>query len=162
MFILLQEIYRGPTSDNSRFEALHGVTIVDAFLMNGELVFWCKSSHGPKSHDKGYILVSGEMMVMGHHFAGRGDSTFGLNRGIGGDTALALSQPKPLIHEFVYPILELETKKRKRYVMRLNGFSFLFHKSMYKYRICVVWSTRVFYSCDKSALRIRYECLVGI
>ncbi|CAH8290410.1 unnamed protein product [Eruca vesicaria subsp. sativa] len=118
------EIYRGPTSDNSRYEGLHGMTIVDAFLLNGELVFWCKSSHGTECHDKGYVLVSAETMVMGHHFAaGRGDSTFGINQGIGGGTPLALSKPTGLIYDFVRPLLMSESansekkgkgKKRKR------------------------------------------------
>lgn len=120
MFILWQEIYGEPTSEHSQYESLHGVTIVDVFLMNGELVLWCKSIHGTESHDKGYILLSGEMMVMSHHFAaGRGHSTFGVNRGVGGDTDLALSRPKGLIHEFVYPVHVLESSGRKMKEIKL-------------------------------------------
>lgn len=109
-------MYRGPKSDKSQYDGLHGVTVADAFLMDGELVFWCKSSHGEEYHTKGYILVSGEMIVMAHHFAaGSGNSTFGVNRGLrGGDTPLPLSSPTPLIHDFVYPFLESEKRKSNK------------------------------------------------
>ncbi|CAF2158717.1 unnamed protein product, partial [Brassica napus] len=52
------DIYRGPTSNNTKYYGFHVVLIVDAFMINGDLVFWCKSSSGKHIHDGGYITVS--------------------------------------------------------------------------------------------------------
>ncbi|KAG2321092.1 hypothetical protein Bca52824_014305 [Brassica carinata] len=60
------DIYCGPTS--TKYCGLHAVLIVDEFIINGELVFWCKSRSGIHLHDGVYIMVSAAMMVFGLHY----------------------------------------------------------------------------------------------
>ncbi|CAN6895497.1 unnamed protein product [Brassica oleracea] len=62
------DIYRGPTSNRTKYCGLHALIIVDAFLIDGELIFWCKSSSGKHFHDGGYVMVAAAIMVMGLHY----------------------------------------------------------------------------------------------
>ncbi|CAG7901319.1 unnamed protein product [Brassica rapa] len=52
------DIYRGPTSNNTKYCGFHAVFIVDAFMINEDFIFWCDSSSSKHIHDGVYIMVS--------------------------------------------------------------------------------------------------------
>lgn len=107
-------IYRGPTSNNTEYCGLHALIIVDAFLIDGELIFWCKSSIGKHFHDGGYIMVAAAIMVMGLHYEDESeDPTFGVRDGQK-KSKFALHQPVHLIGQFVYPRMKAKSRKGKR------------------------------------------------
>ncbi|CAN6895529.1 unnamed protein product [Brassica oleracea] len=107
------DIYRGPTSNNTKYYGLHAVVVVDAFFIDGELIFWCKSSSGKQLHDEGYIMVSAAIMVLGLHYESDNDEpTFGIRDQRRSKTALY--EPAYLISDFVYPRMKAKSKKGKR------------------------------------------------
>ncbi|CAN8272684.1 unnamed protein product [Cochlearia groenlandica] len=107
-------IYLGPTSNNYVYEGLHAV-VVDAFLVNGELVMWCKSSHGENMHNEGYFMVAASIMVTALHY-GVSDRhpTYGINHDNKPlDEPFDITTPQPLIHDFVYPMLDSKNKRKR-------------------------------------------------
>lgn len=107
------DIYRGPTSNSTKYYGLHAVVVVDAFFIDGELIFWCKSSSGKQLHDEGYIMVSAAIMVLGLHYESDNDEpTFGIRDQRRSKTALY--EPAYLISDFVYPRMKAKSKKGKR------------------------------------------------
>ncbi|KAG5391020.1 hypothetical protein IGI04_032561 [Brassica rapa subsp. trilocularis] len=107
------DIYRGPTSNSTKYYRLHAVVVVDAFFIDGELIFWCKSSSGKQLHDEGYIMVSAAIMVLGLHYESDNDEpTFGIRDERRSKTALY--EPAYLISDFVYPRMKAKSKKGKR------------------------------------------------
>ncbi|XP_013750811.1 uncharacterized protein LOC106453111 isoform X2 [Brassica napus] len=107
------DIYRGPTSNSTKYYGLHAVVVVDAFFIDSELIFWCKSSSGKQLHDEGYIMVSAAIMVLGLHYESDNDEpTFGIRDQRRSKTALY--EPAYLISDFVYPRMKAKSKKGKR------------------------------------------------
>ncbi|WZZ79965.1 hypothetical protein YC2023_100537 [Brassica napus] len=108
------DIYRGPTSNKTKYCGLHALIIVDAFLIDGELIFWCKSSSGKHFHDGGYVMVAAAIMVMGLHYEDESEEpTFGVRDGQK-KSKFALHEPVHLIGHFVYPRMKAKSRKGKR------------------------------------------------
>ncbi|CAH8366451.1 unnamed protein product [Eruca vesicaria subsp. sativa] len=57
-------IYRGPTSNESVFKALHAVSIYGIEVVNGETIALVKSTHGEELGDGGYFRVSLDTMIV--------------------------------------------------------------------------------------------------
>ncbi|KAG7572229.1 P-type ATPase cytoplasmic domain N [Arabidopsis suecica] len=57
------EIYRGPTRDDSIFKRWHSVSIRSITFVNGEAIAECKNSHGPKRGNQGYFKASLDVMI---------------------------------------------------------------------------------------------------
>ncbi|KAL0651147.1 hypothetical protein Bca4012_093838 [Brassica carinata] len=107
------DIYRGPMSNSTKYYGLHAVVVVDAFFIDGDLIFWCKSSSGKQLHDEGYIMVSAAIMVLGLHYESDNDEpTYGIRDQRRSKTALY--EPAYLISDFVYPRMKAKSKKGKR------------------------------------------------
>lgn len=86
---------------------------MDAFLINGELIFWCKSSSGKGFHDEGYLMVAASIMVLGLHYEDESyEPTFGVRNRQG--SKIALHESVHIIGNFLFPRTKMSKRKRKR------------------------------------------------